>query len=49
MEIWFLDFANSCLFDNMFGVDEITIFVKKITLIDYQQQIVFLIGQVNHC
>ena len=30
-----------CLFDNMFWVDEITISAKNITLIDYQQQIVF--------
>ena len=44
-----LDFANNCLFDNIFWVDEITIFAKKITLIDYQQQIVLLIGPVNHC
>ena len=31
----------------MFWVDEITISVKKITLMDYQ--IVFLIGPINHC
>ena len=36
IEIEFLDFANNCLFYNMFWVDEITISVKKITLIDYQ-------------
>ena len=33
--------APHCLFDNMFWMDEITISAKKITLIDYQQQIVF--------
>ena len=32
----------------MFWVDEITIYAKKITLIDYKQQIVFLIGPINH-
>ena len=30
-------------------MDEITISAKKLTLIDYQQQIVLLIGPVNHC
>ena len=33
----------------MFWTDEITISAKKITLIDYQQQIFFLIGPINHC
>ena len=33
----------------MFWVDEIKIYAKKITLIDYQQEIVFLIGPINHC
>ena len=33
----------------MFWVGEIAISVKKITLIDYQQQIVFLIVPINHC
>ena len=33
----------------MFWTDEITISAKKITLIDYQQQIVFLIGPINYC
>ena len=32
----------------MFWVDEITISAKKITLIDYKQQIVFLIGPINN-
>ena len=31
-----LDFANNCLLDNMFWVNEITIFAKKIKIIDYQ-------------
>ena len=31
----------------MFWVDEITISTKKITLIDYQQQIVFLIDPIK--
>ena len=48
IEIQFLDFANNCLFDNMFLVDEITISAKKITLVDYKQQIIFLIGKINH-
>ena len=39
---------NNCLFDNMFWVDEITISAKKITLVDYKQQIVFLIDPINH-
>ena len=30
-------------------MDEITISAKKITIIDYQQQIVVLIGPINHC
>ena len=29
-------------------MDEITISAKKITLVDYKQQIVFLIGPINH-
>ena len=48
IEIYFLDFANNFLFDNIFWVDEITISAKKITLIDYKQQIVILIGPINH-
>ena len=32
----------------MFWVDEIAIATKKITLIDYQQQIIFLIGYVQY-
>ena len=38
-----LDFANNCLFDNMFLVAEIVISTKKITLIDYQKQNFILI------
>ena len=38
-----LDFANNCLFDNMFWVVEIIISTKKITLIDYQKQNFILI------
>ena len=30
-------------------VDEFVIYTKKITSIDYQQQIFFLIGPSNHC
>ena len=32
----------------MFWVDEITISAKKITLVNYKQQIFFLIGPINH-
>ena len=30
-------------------MDEIVISAKRIKLIDYQQQIIFLIGPINHC
>ena len=38
-----LDFANNCLFDNMFWMAEIIISTKKIILIDYQKQNFILI------
>ena len=33
----------------MVWVDEIAYSAKKIILLDYQQQIVFPIGPINHC
>ena len=46
-----LDFANNCLFDNMFWVVEIIISTKKITLIDYKKKKKNYpnIVSINHC
>ena len=50
IEIQFLDFANNCLFDNMFWVDEITISAKKNNLNKLSTTIFFfLICPINHC